>query len=134
MTEKKITKRDKLNAIKAMVKGEGFTLDVSKEDIIEFCDKEIEALDKKAAKAKERAAEKKTEADALCDKITAVLGDEFETIADITAKIDDEDATNSKVGYRCNKLVELGIAVKGEVAVPATEGAKARKLVAFKKA
>ena len=134
MTEKKITKRDKLNAIIAMAKGEDFVLDVSKEDIVEFCVKEIEALDKKAAKAKERAAEKKSEADALCDKIAAVLGDEFETIADITAKIDDEDATNSKVGYRCNKLVELGVAVKGEVAVPATESSKARKLVAFKKA
>ena len=134
MTERKITKKDKLNAIIAMAKGETYIEDISAEDIVEFCVKEIESLDKKALKAKERAASKKTETDALCDAVAEVLTDEFATVADIAAKIDSEDATNSKVVWRCNKLVELGIAEKSEISVAGGEGAKARKLVAFKRA
>ena len=54
--EKKITKREMFEAIKTgCTTGEWTVSDV---EIAEFCDNEIALLDKKAIKAKERAAEK----------------------------------------------------------------------------
>ena len=127
--EKKITKRETLVGMKAMAEAAG------RADYVEFCDKEIAALDKKAAKAKERAAEKKAEADVLTDAVKAALTDEFATrdvIALAVAETFGEDATISKVGYRLTQLVKEGVAEKGEITVPASEGQKARKLAAYK--
>ena len=86
----KVTKREMFEAIKAaFTTGEcELTADV----VTAFCDKEIAALDAKAAKAKERAAAKKAEADTLKDLIVDTLTDEFATIADITAKVAESDA------------------------------------------
>ncbi len=127
----KITKREMFEAIaQAMETGE---IKFAPEVVIDFCNKEIEALDKKAAKAKERAAAKKAEADTLMDAVVAVLdGDEFQTIADIAAKIEDEDATTSKITYRLTTLVKNGQAEKSEVTVPGKDGAKARKVMAYR--
>ena len=102
--------------------------------VVEFCDKEIASLDSKAAKAKERAAAKKAEADGLTDLVAAALTDEFQVIADIAAAVaeSDADATVSKVTYRLGKLVEAGKAEKTQVTIPATEGSKARKVQAYR--
>ena len=42
------------------------------------------------------------------------------------------DATVSKVTYRLTKLVEAGDAEKTDVTVPGVDGAKARKVKAFR--
>ncbi len=129
----KITKREMFEAIvKGMETGE-WAFDA--ETVITFCEKEIEALDKKAAKAKERAAAKKAEADTLMGEVEAALNcDEYQVIADIAAKVAevDADATVSKVTYRLTKLVEAGIAEKAPVTIPATEGSKARKVNGYR--
>lgn len=127
----KITKREMFEAIaQAMETGE---IKFAPEVVIDFCNKEIEALDKKAAKAKERAAAKKAEADTLMDAVVAVLNDtDFQTIADIAGKIEDEDATTSKITYRLTTLVKNGQAEKSEVSVPGKDGAKARKVMAYR--
>lgn len=96
----------------------------------EFCDKEIEALDRKAAKAKERAAEKKAEADELYDVVISAVTDEFEPIADIAARIEGDGVTASKVAYRLNQAAKNGVLEKGEVVIE-TDGKK-RKAVAYK--
>ena len=102
--------------------------------VMAFCDKEIASLDVKAAKAKERAAAKKAEADELMVQVREALTDEFQTIADIAAAVAEvnADATVSKVTYRLTKLVEAGDAEKTDVAIPASEGSKARKVKAFR--
>jgi hypothetical protein len=102
--------------------------------VMAFCDKEIASLDSKAAKAKERAAAKKAEADVLMDQVRDALTGEFQTIADIAAAVADvnADATVSKVTYRLTKLVEAGDAEKTDVTVPGVDGAKARKVKAFR--
>lgn len=124
MEKTKITKKDFYAAIiTAMQTGE---TSVEPDEIIAFCEREIDALDRKAAKAKETAAKKKAEADALTDAVAAALTDEFETIATIAARIDDEDATVSKVTYRLGQLAKNGVAEKGEVKVDK------RTLVAYK--
>lgn len=105
-----MTKRDVLNAIKevAMQDVDGmFNDEVSAQDVIAFVDTSIEQLDNKAAKAKERAAKAKAEGDEIRSKVAAVLTDEYQTIADITAQVDVEDITPAKVSARLSQLVKL---------------------------
>ncbi len=129
----KITKREMFEAIKAaFTTGE---CELTAETVTAFCDKEIAALDAKAAKAKERAAAKKAEADVLMGQVADALdADEFKTIADIAAAVAEvnADATVSKVTYRLTKLVEAGSAEKTQVTIPATDNAKARKVQAYR--
>ena len=120
--EKKMTKKEMFTLIA--------TLNATNSAIVEFCNHEIELLDKKAATAKATAAKKKVEGDALTDAVAAVLTDELATIADIAAKVDGDDVTVSKVQYRLNQLVANGKARKEQVTVSG-DGSKARKLMAY---
>ena len=130
MTQK-ITKKEKLTAIIAILKGEGAEIDTA--ELITYCEKEIEGLDKKAAKAKETAAKKKAEADELTDKVAELLTDELQTTADITAKIEGEDVTVHKVSYRLTQLTKAEKAEKSEISIPGKDGQKARKVVAYRR-
>ena len=87
----KITKREMFEAIKAaFTTGE---CELTAETVTAFCDKEIAALDTKAAKAKERAAAKKAEADVLMGQVADALdAEEFKTIADIAAVVAEVNA------------------------------------------
>ena len=129
----KITKREMYTAIAEGVKSGAFTVDV--DEIVAFCNKEIDALDRKAAKAKERAATKAAEADALTGIVADALPtDEFLPIADIAAVVanTDADATVSKVTYRLTQLVKNGVAEKSEITVPGKDGGKARKVMGYR--
>lgn len=131
--EKKITKREMFEAIKAGCTTGNWT--VSDVEVAEFCDNEIALLDKKAIKAKERAAEKRAAGDELTDAVRAALTDEFAVIADIAAKVAEtygEDATVARVTYRLTQLVKNGEAENGDVKIAATEGQKARTIKAYK--
>ena len=128
----KITKREMFEAIKETFETGECKFDAA--TVMAFCDKEIASLDSKAAKAKERAAVKKAEADVLMDQVRDTLTGEFQTIADIAANVAEvnADATVSKVTYRLTKLVEAGEAEKTDVTVPGVDGGKARKVKAFR--
>ena len=131
--EKKITKREMFEAIKAGCTTGEWT--ISDAEIAEFCDNEIALLDKKAIKAKERAAEKKAAGDELTDAVRAALTDEFTIIADIAAKVAEtygEDATIARVTYRLTQLVKNGEAENGDVKVEGGEGQKARTIKAYR--
>ena len=126
----KITKREMYEAIaKAMETGE---CKYPPDAVIEFCENEIALLDKKATKAKERAAAKKAEADELMEVVAEALTEDFEPIATIAGRIEGEDVTVAKVAYRLRKLAECGRAEKSEITSPATEGSKARKVVGYR--
>lgn len=128
----KITKREMYEAIKETFETGSCKYDA--EVVKAFCDKEIAALDAKAAKAKERAAAKKAEADVLMGQVEDALTGEYQVIADIAAAVAEvnPDATVSKVTYRLGKLVEAGVAEKTQVTIPATETSKARKVQAYR--
>lgn len=115
---------------------DGEKVEVTPEAIADFAQNEIDLLDKKAAKAKERAAQKRAEGDELTAVIREVLSkDEFEFIADITAKVVEkvgEDATQAKVTYRLGQLAENGEAEKTKIVIPASEGAKKKERTAYK--
>lgn len=131
--EKKITKREMFEAIKTGCTTGEWT--VSDAEIVEFCDNEIALLDKKAIKAKERAAEKRAAGDELTDAVRAALTDEFAVIADIATKVAEtygEDATVAKVTYRLGQLVKNGEAENTDVKVAGGEGQKTRTIKAYK--
>ena len=128
----KITKREMFEAIKETFETGKCKFDAA--TVMAFCDKEIASLDSKAAKAKERAAAKKADGDELTELVASALTDEFQVIADIAAAVAETnaDATVSKIQYRLGKLVESGAAEKTQVTVPASEGSKARKIMAYR--
>ena len=133
MTNTKITQRDQYNATIAILEAVGTDEALA---LVEFHKSRIEALDKKAAKAKENAGKKKVEADPLTDAVEAALTDELTSIPDITAVVAEADAnaTNAKVTYRLNALVDAGKAIKDTLTIPATGGGKARRINAYKRA
>lgn len=125
----KITKREMYEALVAYAEATDMEVQVGEAvvtatDFVAFATKEIEQLDKKAVKAKERAAAKRAEGDALTDAVLAVLTGEFQTAADVAAQIEDEDATVAKVSYRLGALVKDGKAIKEDIKVD-REGKKA---------
>ena len=127
----KITKREMFEAIIEAAKGAEFKF--TAKDVITFAENEIALLDKKAVKAKERAAQKRAEGDELTDAVRAAMSTEdFEPIAEIAARIDGEDVTVAKVTYRLTQLVKNGEAEKQELTIPGAEGQKARKVQGYK--
>ena len=106
---------------------------VTSEALAAFAENEIALLDKKAVKAKERAASKRAEGDELTAVVRQAMStEEFEPIAEIAARIEGEDVTVAKVTYRLTQLVKNGEAEKQELTIPATEGSKARKVQGYK--
>ena len=104
--EKKMTKKEYFEAIIEMATG------AEREDIVVFAKEQIKQLDKKAAKAKEKAAEKKAEVDEIYVAVQGILTEENQTIDEITAQVQIEDITRQKVINRLTKLVNAGIAEK----------------------
>ena len=109
---------------------EGTFEDLDTDTIVAWAEKKLAQLDQKAAKAKETAAKKKAEGDELTDAVLATVGDEFETIADIAARIEGEDVTVSKIAYRLNAAAKAGILEKGELTIDGD--GKKRRVVAYK--
>ena len=107
--------------------------EVTAEALAAFAENEIALLDKKAVKAKERAASKRAEGDELTAVVRQVMStEEFEPIAEIAARIEGEDVTVAKVTYRLTQLVKNGEAEKQELTIPGAEGQKARKVQGYK--
>ena len=139
MTTEKITKREMFEAIKGLAESGAlhmfdFNENISDEAVAEFCANEIDLLDKKTAKAKERAAAKRAEGDELTEQIYDVLSsDEFMTIPEIVKALGDEDVSAQKASYRLRTLMSENRAEKTEVSVPGADGGKASKKVAYRK-
>lgn len=117
----KTTKRDILTALKAMAEDgnmhiEDFLSTLTDEDVVAFCDNELELLAKKTARSREAAAKKRAEG----DEITAVVRDalsteDFEPISVIADRINDENISKAKIVARLRNLIECGEAEKQEM-------------------
>ena len=125
------TKKQMFEGLIAYFHGED--VEIENEDFVEFCQNQIADLDKKAAKAKERAAAKKAESDELTDLVYSVLTDEYQTIADITVIVAETvpDVSASKVTARLTKLFNAGSIEKEQVSVEDSEGKK-RKCMGYR--
>ena len=86
-------------------------------DVVAFCDKKVTAMDKKAAKAKEKSAK----GDELCTAIKAVLTSEPMTIADVVSALSSDDATQGKVTYRLSQMANAGEIQKQKIKVDKRE-------------
>ena len=123
--ENKMTKMEKFQAIEEILNTvEGENVDM----LIEFVQNERAALANKAAKAKAKAAEKKTEIDELGNVVMSVLNGEPKTRDEVFALVEFEDATLAKVGARLTKLVDAGLVVKSEVKATTASGKKTTRM------
>lgn len=109
MATEKITKKVYFEMLKDIVAA---TDTADKDNLLAFIDTNIAQLDAKAAKAKEKAAEKKVEGDELREKIAACLTSEPKDIATILDEVGDEELTRAKVTARLAQLINLGTATK----------------------
>ena len=133
-TEKvvKLTKKDFYAAIKEMIVMSEVDMvgEISAEEVIAFIDKTVEQIENKAAKAKEKAAEKRNEGDELFNTVVGVLTGELQTIDEITevvvAATGDEEITKSKVTARLTKAVNADMARKEQV-----KGGSGRRVMAY---
>lgn len=129
---KKITKRDEFGMIAEILKaaeGAGIQLDgeFTYEGLVSRINSEIESLDKKAEQAKKRAAEKKTESDALREQVLNCVSTEEAMSIDailsaVKAVVSPEEAakiTRNKIIARLSQLGEKGTkqVVKEEVTI-----------------
>lgn len=114
--EKKITKKEYYTMLKDIVRGDSNSeMTNSQYELIKFIDKQIEAIETKAEKAKEKAAEKKANGDELREVVQSVLTDEYQTIDTILSKIEGEDITKAKITARLTSLVKAGLATKTDL-------------------
>ena len=131
MTNTKITIRDRFNSIIEVLSADA----TANADLIEFCQAEIAKLDKKAEKAKAASAAKKSEVDALRETVQQVLADwptdDYVTIDEIVAAINDPEVTRQKVANRLGKLREDGLVESEDKKAP-TEGNKSRTVKAYR--
>lgn len=109
------------NSVFSTVETEG------KDEALAFIEKEIASLNAKNEKAKERAAAKRAEGDALRASIEAVLGSEPMTVNEIMAAVEADypDITPAKVVARVRQSIDNGVVTKETVKLDG------RKLVAY---
>ena len=111
MENKKLTKKDYYGMLKDII----LTSDVdNKEELEAFINRQIEIIDNKAEKAKERAAEKKAEGDELRAAIKSVLTEDYQSADDILAQLEGEDLSKAKIIARLTQLVNNGDAEKAQ--------------------
>lgn len=123
----KITKAQKYAMIEDILNTvDGDNIDM----LIEFVQAEQAALANKAAKAKAKAAEKKTEIDDLGNAVLGVLNGTPKTRDEVFALVEDfsNDVSIAKVGARLTKLVDAGLIVKSEVKAVTASGKKTTRM------
>lgn len=109
---KKVTKKENYEMLMEIVENSNSEM---KAELVDFITKQIESIDAKAAKAKEKAAEKRAEGDELRAAVKAVLTEELQTAEIILAQIEGEELTKAKIVARLTQLVKNGEASKEEV-------------------
>lgn len=116
----KMTKAMYFEVIRGIIEGlgaEAFPEGVDADDVLDFIDRQVALLDKRAAASKERAAKKRAASDELTELIYTMIfeADDYITADEIVEKIDDEEVTKNKVTARVSKLVKTGRVAKEQV-------------------
>ena len=116
----KMTKAMYFEVIRGIVEtldAEAFPEGVTCDDVLDFIDRQVALLDKRAAASKERAAKKRAASDELTELIYTMIfeAEDFITADEIVEKIGDEEVTKNKVTARVSKLVKAGRVAKEQV-------------------
>lgn len=123
-----MTKREKFERVMNFVTGTEVSFsDEERAEMLEWCDKEIAALNAKNEKAKQRAAEKRAAGDELRERVYAAIGDAAEpiTVNGILEAMCDSSLTPAKITARTRQLVAAGMVEKQMVKMDG------RKLTAY---
>ena len=94
---------------------ENILRDAKENDLADAMAHEVELLENKAVKNKERAEARKIAGDELRDTISNILIDDLQTVDEIVDQIEDEEITKAKVVARLTQLVNLNEAIKEQV-------------------
>lgn len=138
----KITKRNMFEALVTLgttgtlcfEDPDGNVVDVTAAQLVDFANNELELLANRAAKNKERRAAKTAANDELIEAVYDAVGDDWDTIPDITARVDfDGELSVNRVMTRLSTLYKDGRIEKGEVTIPGSDGMRARKLSAYRR-
>ena len=122
----KITKRDYFAELATLVNA--YAAEDRKDTLNDFITHEIEMLERRAATARTHKAEKDDEVmSAVMNALTGA--EDFMTIGDVVAKINNEDITAAKVQYRLAKLTRDGMAESTDVKVGGNRILKAYRLL-----
>ena len=122
---KKVTKKENYEMLMEIVENSNSEM---KAELVDFITKQIESIDAKAAKAKEKAAEKRAEGDELRAAVKSVLTEELQTAETILSQIEGEELTKAKIVARLTQLVKNGEASKEEVKTEDNKKVMAYKL------
>lgn len=112
------------NIINLMTSGE---IMVDPQEMIDKAQQKIASIERKAERAKERAAEKKAAGDELLEMVKKYLSNEYTTTADIVAAMNvesTEEYSKQKIGYRLRTLVEMGEAEATDLVTTKPDGKK----------
>lgn len=111
----KMTKREMFEILAGFIPEE----DERAAELKEFCAKQIEQIEAKAAKAKAQAAVRKAEGDELRDMVYGALTNELQTIPQImdAMGLDDPEITRAKVSARLGQLFKAGEIEKTAISV-----------------
>lgn len=116
MAEKRMTQVEMFNLIAEVC--------ADNEDIVEFCSGWVAKLEKKKAKAAERAAEKRAVGDELYAAVINSVGDSLVTAEEVLALFDNDDTlTLAKVRTRLSQGVQRGALEKESIKM---EGGKSK--------
>lgn len=123
MAEKK-TKIVYFEEIRNLIEDVEFEDAAEQAELIEFVDKQIETLNARKAAAAKRAEKKRQESDELTDRIYDVIGEDYITVDEVVAALNDEDVTRNKVTARLGKLVRNGAIEKAKIKIEGIENKK----------
>ena len=121
---KKVTKKENYEMLMEIVENSNSEM---KAELVDFITKQIESIDAKAAKAKEKAAEKRAEGDELRAAVKSVLTEELQTAETILSQIEGEELTKAKIVARLTQLVKNGEAEKEQI-----KNAEGKKVMKYK--
>jgi hypothetical protein len=130
MSEVRVTKSMRFAEVRDLM------VEAGRQDLADFAQAEIDSIAAKAAKAKERNAKNKAEADEFEAIVAGALTDELQTGAELYEAVgfDAEDEKDSltlgKIRARLAKLVASGAAVKDDMKVKT--GDKTRTVKAYR--
>ena len=117
MEEKKITNAEKFAIIRDAVAAGTPIAEDYVDLIVEFCNSQIDKINTKAAKAKEKAAEKKAAGDELYAAVLDCVGTEPVTADTVLGMLEGDDLTLAKVRARLSQGERNGVLAKETIKV-----------------
>lgn len=130
------TREQIFTAIKYAFSGEPVPMDMdlpNPDEIIEFCDNQLERLAVAKEGAQRRKEAKRAEPDPLREHVLSVVNQAHEplTASEVVIELNDEEASIAKVSNRLTKLVDEGVLYKAQAVVRNAEGKNVQRMVYF---